>query len=137
MLSACTGLSGQGRAGGTLRVEVLGHPRLNSGSPLAVDLLVVYDQTLFAELQHLDAAGWFATREQSRRDHGDALDSHLREWVPGQEVPPVTVHYGRRAEGGIVFADYASPGSHRAVVVPLGDFVLDLGETGFTVEADN
>ncbi len=117
-----------------LRFDVQVAQRLNNGFPVAVDLVVVDDEALLAELKKLDAATWFAQRDQYRRDHPRDLALHSWEWVPGEAVAEQSVRYRLATEGAVMFALYYTPGAHRAAVDMHRDLLLTLGEDGFTIE---
>jgi len=119
--------------GGTLPVEVTVAFDVNRQSPIAVDLLVVYERPVLDALRELTARDWFKQRDQLRRDHPGAFESWSWEWVPGQSVPDQDLHYGVGAKGSIVFADYLTPGSHRAVLDPHQPIRLVLGADDFVV----
>jgi type VI secretion system protein len=127
--------------GGSLPVEVTVASDVNQQSPIAVDLLVVYERPVLEALRELTAKDWFEQREQLRRDHPGAFEAWSWEWVPGQDVPTQELHYGVGAKAGIVFADYFTPGSHRAVLDPHRPIRLALGRDDFVVapreEGDN
>lgn len=123
--------------GGKLAVRVTVAPDLNELSPVAVELLVVYDKKLLATLQQMTAEQWFQQRDQLLQQYSQArheLDHWKWEWVPGQVVPQQVCKYGIGARGALVFADYFSPGDHRASVDPFRPLLLNLGADGFTAE---
>jgi len=117
-----------------LRFDVQVAERLNKGFPVAVDLVVIYDAPLVDELQKLDAATWFAQRDQYRKDHPRDLETHSWEWVAGEAVATQSVRYRLGSEGALMFALYYTPGPHRATVDVHRDHRLALGEDGFTIE---
>jgi type VI secretion system protein len=120
--------------GGELPIQVDVAPDANENSPVAVDLILVYDPKVLDELLKLSAGAWFAQREQFLADHGGALQSELREWVPGQPVPPFILSYHPGARRVVLFADYDTQGDHRATIDPQQPFRLVLGEKDFSVE---
>ena len=120
--------------GGELPVQVDIAPDANENSPIAVDLVLVYDSKVLEELLKLSAGAWFAKRDQFLADYGEALHSELREWVPGQPDPTLILTYHPGARRLVLFADYDTQGDHRATVDPQQPFRLVLGEKGFVVE---
>ena len=111
--------------------------QLNDLSPVAVEVLVVYDKKLLATLETMSAQTWFAEREgllQQYQQVEHALDAWLWEWVPGQVVPEQVRRFKAGARGGLVFANYFSPGDHRASFDPFKPFLLNLQASGFTAE---
>ena len=122
--------------GSSVNVTVRIAEDANQNSPIAVEFLVVYDEGLMARLLEMTAAQWFVQRDQIRRDFkdGDGFDSWGWEWIPGQRIPVQKLPLKPAALGALVFADYAIPGTHRFRIDPFEDIVIELAETGFTVE---
>ena len=119
--------------GGQLPIEVKVMPEANDNSPVAVDLLIVYDEKLIDELLKIPATDWFAKRKQFLADH-PAVKVQGWEWVPGQVVEPIKIEYGAGARNVVLYADYHTEGDHRAVVAPPRPFRLLLGERDLSVE---
>ena len=107
----------------------------NDGNPVAFDLVLITDERLLEELGKISASEWFENRNQYRLDYPEetGLSAGSWEWVPGQVVAlkPITVK--REIVGGIIFANYFTPGEHRAVIDPRKSFTVTLGAEGFTV----
>jgi type VI secretion system protein len=121
--------------GGDLPIKVTVVPGANEDTPIAVDLLLVYDQKLMDDLLKMPAATWFTKKEQFLKDHeNDVVVTH-REWAPGQAVAPLSIAYKPGVRKVVLFADYVTEGDHRAVVMPQQPFHLVLGERDFSVEA--
>lgn len=87
----------------------------NDNSPVAVDLLLVHDEERLKSLLALSARDWFAKREQIHRDNPEApgFEVWSWEWVPGQTISELELPLNPDAVGGILFANYFSPGEHR------------------------
>ena len=117
-----------------VRMEVLVLPGINQNSPVAVELLMIRDRSLWQRLREKPAAEWFEEREALARTFPDSFQSWQWEWVPGQEVPPETLEVGRGVKWGLVFARYLVAGDHRAVIQPREPFRLVLDETSLEVE---
>ena len=137
LLQAC-GIGTRARAivGDQMRVQVQVADTANQQSPVALDLVLVYDKQLFKELLQLSAADWFNKREQFRRDYpaGQGFDAWGWEWVPGQNVPLQKLPLKPKAKGGVIFVNYFSPGEHRARIQPNKSINVELGETDFAVQ---
>jgi type VI secretion system protein len=107
----------------------------NDGNPVVFDLVLVTDKTLLEELKKISASEWFENRSQYRLDYPEetGLSAGSWEWVPGQVVviEPITVLRG--IVGGVIFANYSTPGKHRAVIDPRKSLAVTLGPEGFTV----
>lgn len=124
--------------GGHMKMRVVVSEKLNRASPVAVEVLVVYDKGTFKALEKLTARDWFAQRAQFLKDNEakkkKKFDHWKWEWVPGQTVPEQVRPYGVGVAGGLIFANYFSPGDHRAGFQPFEPFLLSLGASDFTVE---
>jgi len=119
--------------GGQLPVEVTIDAAANENSPVAVDLLLVYDDKLVDALVAMPAAEWFSKKEQYVADHPKVIVQGW-EWVPGQAVEPFKVPYRPGARNVVLFADYQSEGAHRAVVGRPKPFRIVLGERDLSIE---
>lgn len=118
-----------------IEVSVRVAPNANGGNPVALDLLLVSDKELLKELQKLSAADWFEKRSQIILDHPKEgeLKVMSREWVPGQVVELDDVRVAPEVRAAVVYANYFSPGEHRAVLDPHRDVRLTLGESKLEV----
>jgi type VI secretion system protein len=134
LVVACsTGRKIRSAFGGQLPVEVTIDVAANEGSPVAVDLLVVYDEKLVEGLLAMPAAEWFSKKQQYVADH-PAVTVQGWEWVPGQSVEPFKIPYRAGARSVVLFADYISEGEHRAVVGRPKPFRIILGERDLSIE---
>lgn len=119
--------------GGTLPIEVEVADTANDNSPIAVDLLLLYDDKLVEGLLKMPASEWFQKKQQYIADH-PAVVVESWEWVPGQIVDPFKLSYKSGARNVVLFADYQSEGVHRAVVGPPKPFRIVLGERDLSIE---
>lgn len=120
--------------GGQLPFEVEIAPDANEDSPIAVDLVFVYDKKLLDTLLKTPATEWFAKREQFIKDYGNALVVEKWEWVPGQQIDRISIPYRAGARRVVLFADYVTEGDHRATADPQEPFKLVLGTRDFSLE---
>lgn len=122
--------------GGDVAVRVEADPEINQNSPVAVEMVVVYDKDLLEALLAKGARDWFRDREQIRKDHPGDKDFISMSWevVPGQSLPVQELSFGSGARGGIVFADYFSQGAHRARFDPHLDLRIHLQDQDFSLE---
>lgn len=121
--------------GGRVPVEVAIAPDANDDSPVAVDVLFVYDQKVLDELVKMRASEWFARRDQYVSDHSREVSRTGWEWVPGQSISPFTLSYQAGLKKIVLFADYHTDGEHRALVHPQQPFRLLLRHRDFAVES--
>lgn len=138
MLFVSCGMGTRMRAllGAKTHVTVRIDNNANQNNPVAVSLILVHDEALFAKLLEMPSKDWFDKRDQIKRDYreGESLDYWEWEWVPGQQVPLQELALKPGAVGGLVFANYLSPGAHRVRIVPSEDILIRLSEKEFTVE---
>lgn len=141
---------------GALQMQIAIAPELNQNSALKVDLVVLYDKKLEQPLMELSARQWFGGRDQFERDHQRGFAICSWEWVPGplnriqpsssdqqcawqwlaedlQPEPTLELEIKSGAETAFLFADYLSPGPHRALIDPRQHIVLQLGSKEFKI----
>jgi type VI secretion system protein len=137
LLSCGIGIRAKAVFGDKLNVRVDISQNANTNSPIALDVVLVYDEILLEQLTKMPSREWFEKREQITRDHskGNALDYWSWEFVPGQNVETQVLPLKPKAKGGIVFANYFTPGEHRFRIDPFKDFIIHLNEKVFTVES--
>jgi type VI secretion system protein len=137
VLATACGVTTRARSilGGRVDVSVILSESANQNHPVAVDLLVVHEPELLERLLGMSAREWFNQRDQLQRDFlpGEDLDVWSWEWVPGQRVPEQEIPLSAGAAGGLVFADYRTPGAHRVRFDPFSDLTLRFQETGFEI----
>ena len=115
-------------------MEVLVLPRINQNSPVAVELLMIRDRSLWEKLREKPAAEWFEERDSFARTFPDSYQSWRWEWIPGQEVPPQTLELKRGVRWGLVFARYLVSGDNRVALKAREPFRLVLDKTAVRVE---
>ena len=120
--------------GGDLPIKVTVVPGANEDTPIALDLLLVYDPKVLDDLLKMPATAWFAKKQQFLKDHERDVAVTGWEWAPGQVVAPLSIAYKPGVRKVVLFADYVTEGDHRAVVPPQQPFHLVLGERDFSVE---
>lgn len=118
-----------------LAVAIEAEPGANQDAPIAVAVLVVYEDAVFRDLMKLSANDWFEQSEQRLRDNPDMKDFDLLQWevMPGQVVEEVVQQLQGRPAEGLVFADYYSEGDHRIRFNPMKRIVIVLGTNDFDV----
>lgn len=118
------------------RVALTAEPAVNNDSPVAVDLVILYDTALLPQVGTLPARDWFARREQFMRDF--PLDLQVVSWeiVPGQSLPAQPVGRRGNARAGFIFADYFAPGDHRLRLAEQSAIRIRLLAAGFTIDTE-
>lgn len=126
------GASGESRLEARVQISAAA----NHNNPVAIDLVLVSDKKLLKELKKLSAKEWFEKRNQYQLDYPKEIElgTHRWEWVPGQAVKLEPMVVKIEISGGIIFANYFTPGAHRAVIDPRKNILIKLSEEEFTVE---
>ena len=141
LLSGCLYIRHPGALfGGLLTMQVTTVPKMNKDMPVAVEVLVVYEEKVLEQLEKLSATQWFEGRAQFLRDNPpgtDTFETWRWEWVPAQNVPNQEMQYSLGALATIVYVSYQTPGDHRAKVAPRQDFLLSLQANDFEAKVTN
>jgi len=96
------------------KVYVTIDPKANLDTAVAMDLLIVYEDGLVDTLFKMSALNYFENKEQILRDNPGQIDVWSWEVVPGQVIAPRSIVMSQPIpRGGIVFANYLTPGDHR------------------------
>ena len=112
---------------------VLAASDANLNSPVALDIVLVRDDAALALVSAMSASKWFANRNDVRKAMPQGLAIHSVEVAPGQSLRLEGSTFGTfRVVGVMVFADYLTPGDHKARVDQLqGEVVAQLGPRDF------
>lgn len=104
------------------------------------------DKDLAKEVSKLTAADWFEKRDQYLRDYSKpgVLTVASREWIPGQPVAPwkipaplsLPIPIISTPPVMLVFANYFTPGPHRAKLQPNKITTIELGADDLTIVVD-
>jgi type VI secretion system protein len=146
LLSLSAILCGCGSRQLTIRIDIV--PNSNDNSAIAVDVVSVANGDLAKQISKLTAADWF-------RDKNDYLMTDSKpgtlsvksgEWIAGQKgIPDIKIPAPKRlkvpivgapAPTVIVFANYLTPGPHRATLQPDKLTTILLGQDDLQVVAD-
>lgn len=113
-------LSFKGTRLGWDQVELSAAPGANQNSPVAIDIVLVLDDTMVERLNELTAAKWFGARADLLKTYPKAVSYRSWELVPGQLLRVPGASFGSpRVTAVFVFANYATPGAHRLRVEEL------------------
>jgi type VI secretion system protein len=116
-----------------LVMDVHVEPEANHNSPVAVDVLLVKDKDVLKSLIGMSATEWFQKRKDFERTHPKGILASSWEWVPGQEVGPVSVPKASSAKAILLFANYLTSGEHRAELPKGGQVSLKLSADDFVL----
>ena len=114
-------------------------PAANRDFPLAVDVVLVSDETLARKLAAMKAQEWFAARDSLRKSHPGELEFDSVELAPGDAMTlPGKRYSGKRVFAALAFADYLRTGDHRARLETLkGRVSMEFGATDFSASASD
>jgi len=118
----------------TLAVNIAGDA--NQNQPIAFDFVEINDKDLAKEVSKMTAADWFQKRSQIEEDFPKSHSISVRswEWVPGQVVPDIAIPMRRPPRSILVFANYSTPGPHRAAIDPSKRESVSLGTQDMDVQ---
>lgn len=107
---------------------------MNDQSPVTVNVVVVYDAALLAEVVKLDAQAYFQKADQLKVDNNGKMDVFSFDIMRGQRLLDQPISLSRMSgEGAVVFARYASPGPHRALLNDESAVVVELNKDDFKI----
>lgn len=142
MLSACGLVGDDGPVFSMSWVAVVSDPDANRNNPTAVDLVLVHDPGVTDAIGALSAGEWFQRKGQFRRDFPKGFKVIGWEVVPAQTIRPrelsdadLESDEGDLPTAAFVFADYFTPGDHRARLESQRAARIRLGEDDFTLES--
>ncbi len=120
----------------TETIQFVVAPNANADNAVAVDLVLVYETPLLASFLDLASSAWFRNRDQLKLANPTGIEVRSFEVMPGQRGPQHVISgRGSNAVGAFLFANYDTPGPHRARVDGLPVVLLRLGEKDFAVAA--
>jgi type VI secretion system protein len=106
----------------------------NRDSATAIDVLMIYDRDLTRAILKMRAKDYFASSQQIRRDYPDMVDVIHYELTPGQAIRGVVLPLRSTAPfAALVFADYATPGTHRIRVGTYPEINVRLRRNDFCI----
>ena len=111
-------------------------PDANQNQPVAFDFIEINDKDLAKEISKMTAADWFQKRSQIQEDFPKTHSISVRswEWIPGQVVPDIKIPMRKPPRSTLVFANYSTPGPHRAAIDTSKPERVALGRDDMTVE---
>ncbi len=109
----------------------------NLNTALEVEIVLVQDPDVLKKISELTAAKWFEQREDVLKNYPGGYESFKWELSPGQDVRLSGEKLkDKRAYAVMVYANYLTPGEHRARIDNFQDgAIIRLLARGFTVNA--
>jgi len=124
-LAACGSLFPKGTRVNWSELTLSASPDANQNSPVAVDVVMVLDDTMLARITELTAAKWFGARADLQKTFPQSLSYLSWELVPGQTIRVPSSAFGsQRVAAVLVFANYTTPGANRVRVEDLKGAVI-------------
>ena len=117
----------------------------NSDTAIALDLVLIRDKDLAKKITAMNASDWFSNRDQIVRDNPKDLSVVKREYIPGQVVPSIIIPapsalpipgLSSPVPAIVVFANYFSPGPHRAKLLPNKVTTIRLEADDLSIEVE-
>lgn len=107
----------------------------NQNSPVAVDVVLVMEESALDKIAALPAAKWFQARSDLLRTFPGTFSYKSWEVAPGQVLRVPGASFGSPSVVGVfVFADYLTLGEHRMKVEQLQDgIIIELRAREFAV----
>jgi type VI secretion system protein len=119
----------------TRRIELSATPEANMDSPVAVDLVFALDADALNGVVGLSAGQWFKEKGQLLLAYPTGLKVRSFELVPRRSVAYDLTSTDEEGVAALIFANYPTPGTHRARVDRLKSVNLRLGRNTFTIES--
>lgn len=109
----------------------------NLNTALELEIVLVQDPDALKKISELTAVKWFEQREDIRKNYPGGYESFKWELSPGQDVRLAADKLkDKRAYAVVVYANYLTPGEHRARIDNFQDgAIIRLLNRGFTVSA--
>ena len=117
------------------QVVISAVPGANQNSPIAVDIVLVREESMLEKIAPLPAAKWFQTRADLLKTFPGVFSYKSWEVAHDQTLRVLGSIFGSQTVVGVfVFADYVTPGEHRIRVEQLQNrIIVELGARGFSV----
>lgn len=132
MIAGCAG-TGSGKAD-RMSIHLVAAANANRNTPVAVDMVFVFDPILRDMLHNYSAAAWFAGRNELLNRNGEFIKVISERVHPGEyRVVPEFPAGSREAVAGFIFAQYVTPGAHRFLFTPPAALKVTLREKEFAV----
>lgn len=107
---------------------------MNDKSPVTVHLVVAYTPEVLGELVKMDANAYFLKADQMKVDNNGKMEVFPFDILCGQRLNDQLISLSRMTgEGAVIFARYASPGPHRAVLGEESSVLIEMNKDDFKV----
>ena len=106
----------------------------NKNSPIAVDIVLIFNEDLVKKVSELTSADWFKSKNYVLKTYPQDLTVNSWELAPGDSLQIPSSFFGKeRVFSVIAFADYFSEGEHRVRIDHLkGGVILEFNVDDFS-----
>ncbi len=119
------------------QVTIDAEKNANMGSMLIVDIVSAYDRQLVQDLESTINSEWFASKNKFIDQFNGKIFVMSREIAPGKQIQlEYTTEIEEKPIATFIFANYESPGDHRAKVEKFKPIAITLEENEFVVSDD-
>lgn len=106
----------------------------NNRSPVPLDVVLTHNPMVIEKLGQLTAGEYFRQRKQLLRDFPNQMLIASWEIVPGQTIDEVLHEDTSKVYAAYLFADFQSPGAHRALLPKAQTFMVHLARSDFVIK---
>jgi hypothetical protein len=91
---------------------------MNDKKPITLDVIVVYDNSLFSVLNNLTSQQYFNTRNQLYRDNQHLMSISTWDVMGGKVSPNYQLHIGKNPVCIMIFASYENQDHNHKLIIP-------------------
>jgi len=95
------------------KILIMSDPYANLNTPVAVDMVILYQADLIDKFLKMPARTYFKTKSQMLLDYPNSIKVRSFEIIPDQTFEVETEIKEKEVAAIFVFADYLTPGQHR------------------------
>lgn len=112
------------------KIKIQTSEDMNHETPMAVDLVLIYDQKSLDELQNMPAKEYFQNLSEIKSQAGNAISVYRWYTMPGQDAKSFEIITpSAKPLGAIIFMNYNNnKGYHRYLVTNYKNILLTLGK---------
>jgi hypothetical protein len=92
---------------------------MNNGKALTLDVLIIYDNSLFSIVNGLTAQKYFETRGQLYKNNKHLMSICSWDVLPGKVSPNYNLHIGPNASAIVIFAGYENSDNNHKLIIPI------------------
>lgn len=117
------------------RISFIADENMNNSSPVTVHVVIIYKQELLDEIVKMEAADYFKKADQLKIDNAGQMDVFSFDLIRGQRLNNQEINPSKTSGvGAIIFARYAGPGPHKAVLNEESGVLVKLNKDDLAIE---